>query len=1060
MITTTLTGPGSGLNSGYFAFPNLPIGSYRVAIDLPIGFSPTTATEYGMALDGIAVVEQVFFGHQLNQNRALYGQVYTDMNSSGQFDLDWDDPLPGIAVIISTPAGQVVATRNTASDGSFTVDPITSGEYRVTIAHNGETLTRVASVPASGAIPNVEFALPPADTLPRVLVFVDADRDGVVDPDEQRLSGISVSLADKPCSQIGSVLETKLTLSDGTVIFSALPAALLPQAAPPPGGGYLCAVITAGLANNFMPAAYSGVNVPRTTNNVTPLPVQTVGVLLAGFFWDANGNMLQDDGEPAIGGGSVTVNGINRTIPFNGSSPASFLLLPGTYSLQVTAPFNYEPTTSMPMTIILNPNASQTVSIPFRAASGISGLISGASASLVGGLTMELEKVSSGQVWHTTSSTFVGGPTSAGLFAFDNLPAGEYRLRLPQPPPGFVATSEPLINLPANTAHIENLALAPTGHVAGQMFLDANSDGQRQNGETGSNAFDVQLISLNGQVLQSITPGSDGAFILEGLKANTPYTMRLVFPNSDWFTTASPGVFTVGVQTVNIQLGAGIHPASSNTTNMSVGVGTVYYLQDGVKIAVVNARLVAYNASDQVIGEAYSSANGDFTIPFTGQGYYRFEGNPGFADTAAISPIGLVGGGGAANCDYSYAVIVQGVCTVPVDIEISPASEGNSLSSGDMQTGSAAYLVHWSAFRDDNGNQIRDANEPGLPGVTLATAAASDLSNAGGQGNLPLPDGLHSLVIIPPDGYLVAGPSARQVSLQGSGMTLPAIPLRPAGITTVSAFLDLDGDGRQGIGEAGVGGVTITLSGAGTASKQTTPDGRAMFSGLPDGSYTLNAMPPAGFSTPTATNLTVSNGGAVCVPLSPVGMVTALVYDDWDGDSVRAADELRFHQPFTLTLSNGSANLQTVTAAGLGNFPGLAPGLYTLDALQAAVAATSVTLTAGGGAGAGMAVVASGVVRGMVWLDVNGDGLRQPWESPLVGVIVSLGGTLTTVTDQYGRYVFYNVPAGDTNLSAGLPSGLQSATQNIQVEDGRGIATGLPASLNGGYHIHLPLVRR
>ena len=547
VIATTQTGPGSGLNSGYFAFPNLPIGSYRVAVDLPTGFSPTTATEYGMVLDGIASVEQVFFGYQLDQNRALYGRVYTDMNSNGQFDLDWDDPLPGIAVTISTPAGQVVATRNTASDGSFTVDPINSGEYRVSIAHNGETLTQVASVPASGAIPNVDFALPPADNLPSVIVFVDADRDGVVDPDEQRLSGISVSLADKPCSQIGSVLETKVTLSDGTVIFAAPPAALLaPQAAPPPGGGYLCAAITAGLASNFMPAANSGVNVPRTTNNVTPLPVQTVGVLLAGFFWDANGNMLQDDGEPSIGGGSVTVNGINRTIPFNGSSPASFLLLPGTYSLQVTAPFNYEPATSMPMAIVLNPNASQTISIPFRAASGISGLISGASASLVGGLTVELEKVSGGQVWHTTSSTFVGDPTTAGLFAFDNLPAGEYRLRLPQPPPGYAATSEPLINLAANMNHTENMALAPTGHVAGQVFLDVNGDGQRQSGETGSNAFYVQLISLGAQVLQNVTPASDGTFILEGLNANTPYTIRVVLPNSSWFMTASPGVFTVG----------------------------------------------------------------------------------------------------------------------------------------------------------------------------------------------------------------------------------------------------------------------------------------------------------------------------------------------------------------------------------------------------------------------------------------------------------------------------------------------------------------------------------
>ena len=474
-----------------------------------------------------------------------------------------------------------------------------------------------------------------------------------------------------------------------------------------------------------------------------------------------------------------------------------------------------------------------------------------------------------------------------------------------------------------------------------------------------------------------------------------------------------------------------------------------------MKIGVVHARLVAYNAAGQVIRQAFSQANGGFGIPFTGPGTYRVEGNPGFSDTAAISPIGL-----PEPCDYADGLLIYGICTVSVDIELTPSPTGNPLKPADLQAGSAANLVHWSAFRDDNGNQVRDASEPGLPGVMVASGAVSDMSNASGMGSLPLPDGLHTLVITPPAGYLVAGPSARPVSVQGSDMTLPSIPMRPAGITTVSAFLDLDGDGRQGIGEAGVGGVTIALNGAGTASDLTMLDGRAMFSGLPDGSYTLNATPPPGFSTPTAVSLSLNNGGAYGVPLHPVGMVTALVYDDWDGDGVRAADELRFHQPYTLTLSNGSANLQTVTAAGLGDFPGLAPGPYTLDALQAAVAATSVTLTAGGGAGARMAVVASGVVRGIVWLDANGDGLRQPWESPLAGVIVSLGGAQTTVTDQYGHYVFYNVPAGDTILSAGLPSGLQSGAQNIQVGDGRGIAAGLPVTLNGGYHIHLPLVRR
>ena len=234
------------------------------------------------------------------------------------------------------------------------------------------TLTRVASVPASGAIPNVEFALPPSGSLPRVLVFVDADRDGVVDPDEQRLSGINVSLTDRACSQIGSVLETKATLSDGTVIFAAPPARL---AAAPVNGDALCAAVAGGLPNSLLPASVTGVSVPRTSGAVATLPVQPAGAVMVSVFWDADGDLVRDDGEPGVGGGSVTLNGVTRALPGSGPAQASFLLLPGSYTLHVAAPSGYVPAVATPLTVVVNPNASQTVAIPLRAQSTINGLV-------------------------------------------------------------------------------------------------------------------------------------------------------------------------------------------------------------------------------------------------------------------------------------------------------------------------------------------------------------------------------------------------------------------------------------------------------------------------------------------------------------------------------------------------------------------------------------------------------------------------------------------------------------------------------------------------------------
>lgn len=184
---------------------------------------------------------------------------------------------------------------------------------------------------------------------------------------------------------------------------------------------------------------------------------------------------------------------------------------------------------------------------------------------------------------------------------------------------------------------------------------------------------------------------------------------------------------------------------------------------------------------------------------------------------------------------------------------------------------------------------------------------------------------------------MVNGSATRQIAVQGTDATLPAIPLRPAGLTIVQAFVDSDGDGEQDEGEAGVGGVSVTLSG------------------------------------PTAV------------------------------------------QP------------------------------------------QDITLAAGKGVGAALAVIAPGQVRGTVWLDGNGDGLRQPWESPLAGVPVSLSGQ-TTLTDGQGRYAFSGIAPGTYTLAADLPVGLSAVVGPVMMQEGRGAVVGIAAIEQHSFQSYLPLV--
>jgi hypothetical protein len=130
---------------------------------------------------------------------------------------------------------------------------------------------------------------------------------------------------------------------------------------------------------------------------------------------------------------------------------------------------------------------------------------------------------------------------------------------------------------------------------------------------------------------------------------------------------------------------------------------------------------------------------------------------------------------------------------------------------------------------------------------------------------------------------------------------------------------------------------------------------------------------------------------------------------------------------------------------GLGLFLGTPAGSYTLAATTPAVLGQAITLAAGGGVGAALAAVGPGQVRGAAWLDGNRDGLRQPWETPLAGIQVTLASA-TEITNAGGRFIFQDIAPGTYTLGAALPAGLSAALEPVTVSSGRGAAVGIPAT--------------
>lgn len=322
-------------------------------------------------------------------------------------------------------------------------------------------------------------------------------------------------------------------------------------------------------------------------------------------------------------------------------------------------------------------------------------------------------------------------------------------------------------------------------------------------------------------------------------------------------------------------------------------------------------------------------------------------------------------------------------------------------------------------------------------------------------------------------------------------------------------WFDTDKDGVQDAGESGLAGVTVTLydnTGKVIGTTVTDNNGKYLFTGVPAGTYTVGFTPPIGLVGTTQTS-----GNATGSDMSPSTFKTAaftvvsgtdrtdidagfysqpattaslgnLVWNDLDNDGAQDAGEPGV-SGVTVTLYNsgGTAIGSTVTDA-FGNyvFNNLAPGTYSVgftgipsgfslvSANVGGAAADSTDSDANTGTGrtgnytlvageknmsvdAGIFSAANPYTLGnFVWVDADKDGIQDPSESGIAGVMVILlnsSGTPmdTTYTDANGNYKFTNLAAGTYSVQVkNLPSGY-----SISPKDATSDAADSDAGANG-----------
>ena len=218
---------------GSFRFVNMPAGTYTVREILPPGATSTTPPK-PITVKGDSKITGILVGEAPPADAptvttSIEGRVFADANKDGLVN-GQEQGLGGRGVQLVDANNKVVATVQSKPDGSFRFVNMPAGTYTVReILPPGATSTtppKPITVKADSKITGILVGeAPPADA-PTVTtsiegrVFADANKDGLVNGQEQGLGGRGVQLVDAN----NKVVATVQSKPDGSFRFVNMPA--------------------------------------------------------------------------------------------------------------------------------------------------------------------------------------------------------------------------------------------------------------------------------------------------------------------------------------------------------------------------------------------------------------------------------------------------------------------------------------------------------------------------------------------------------------------------------------------------------------------------------------------------------------------------------------------------------------------------------------------------------------------------------------------------------------------------------------------------------------------
>lgn len=652
---------------------------------------------------------------------------------------------------------------------------------------------------------------------------------------------------------------------------------------------------------------------------------------------------------------------------------------------------------------------------------------------------------------------------ASGAYSFANVLPGTYELAETQPTT-FLDGIDTAGTRGGNTTvndQISSIALTDQngtgynfaelpGAISGRVWRDANRDGNLDGGEVGINNVTINLSgtdTLGNAVTRTTTTDASGNYSFTDLPAGT-YSITETQPAGYGSTTPN----TIS----DVQIAA-----AGTTSNHNFGdstsalTGTVFFDRNAnaandasdTGIAGVTLTLTGTSAGGSAVSlTTTTDASGAFSfddlLAPNGAGYTLTETQP---TAYANGQITAGTAGGTPN---------QGQNQVT----------GIALASG---TVASSYLfaelgtpISGTVYRDANRNSVKEPAEPGIGNVTLTlrdagnAIVATTTTDANGTYSFPpQPGGSYTVEEDQPAGYS-SGPenTSNSVALALVAGTPGVVNFgESTGSLAGIVFLDVDEDGVQDPGDdVGLPGVSLTLTGtdalgnAVNASTSTNSSGQYAFNDLLSGTYTITESQPASFGDGSETlgpgNVGGTVGNDVYSDIAlPVGVqatgynfaetgsaITGVVFRDFNRDGTQQAGDTPIAN-VTITLRDGSnAIVGTTTTAADGSymFAGIAAGNYTVVETQPlgyGSAATSpdsvaVVVPVNGAATASFADTLS-TLTGSVYIDLNGNGTRDPGEGGIAAVTITLTGTdasgaavnRSVGTDATGTFLFIDL---------------------------------------------------